>query len=66
MREADTFEPAESLVTEACFRALRPEAQRALAEQRGCRRIHTLDTSHSPFFSAPAELAKMPGQIAET
>jgi pimeloyl-ACP methyl ester carboxylesterase len=47
-------------------RALRPDGQRALAERRGCERIFTLDTSHSPFFSAPQELAKLLGQIAES
>lgn len=47
-------------------RALHARAQRALAERRGCRNVYTLDTSHSPFFSAPAALAKILGQIAES
>jgi pimeloyl-ACP methyl ester carboxylesterase len=47
-------------------RALDSRGQRALAERRGCRNVYTLDTSHSPFFSAPAELAKILGQIAES
>ena len=47
-------------------RALRPAAQRVLAEQRGCRRVHHLDASHSPFFSMPVALAKLLGQIADS
>jgi pimeloyl-ACP methyl ester carboxylesterase len=47
-------------------RALAPEGQRELAEGRGFRRTHTLDRSHSPFFSAPGELAKLLSQIADT
>ncbi len=44
--------------------AIPASAQQALAEQAGCRNIYTLDTSHSPFFSAPAALAEILGQIA--
>ena len=47
-------------------RTLHAGGQRALAEQRGCRNVYSLDTSHSPFFSAPGELAKILGQIAES
>lgn len=47
-------------------RALHAKGQRALAEARSCRSIYTLETSHSPFFSAPVALAKILGQIAES
>jgi pimeloyl-ACP methyl ester carboxylesterase len=33
------------------------EAQRAMSLQLPCRRVITMETSHSPFFSAPGELS---------
>lgn len=44
--------------------AIPASAQQALAEEAGCRKVYELDTSHSPFFSAPTALAEMLGQIA--
>jgi pimeloyl-ACP methyl ester carboxylesterase len=46
-------------------KALLPEGQRAVHERSGCRKVYTMDTSHSPFFSAPEELAKLLGEIAD-
>jgi len=46
--------------------AIPASAQQALAEQSGCRNVYSLETSHSPFFSAPAALAQILEQIAET
>ncbi len=45
-------------------RALLPSGQRALIERHGCRNVYQMDTSHSPFFSAPEELARILGEIA--
>jgi pimeloyl-ACP methyl ester carboxylesterase len=45
-------------------RALLPAGQRLLHERSDCRKVYTLDTSHSPFFSAPEELARLLGEIA--
>ena len=45
--------------------AVLPEAQRAMARQGGCRNLYSMDCSHSPFFSAPGELAKILGEIAD-
>jgi pimeloyl-ACP methyl ester carboxylesterase len=33
------------------------EAQRAMVSELSCRRVITLETSHSPFFSSPDELS---------
>lgn len=38
--------------------------QRAMQAQLPCRAVHTMDTDHSPFFSAPAELAGILDRIA--
>ena len=38
-------------------RAIPIEHQRVMAAASPCRSVHTLDTGHSPFFSAPAALA---------
>ena len=46
--------------------AIPASAQQALAEESGCRNVYSLDASHSPFFSAPADLARILGQIAES
>ena len=40
-------------------RALTPEGQREMAARMGFDRMVELDTSHSPFFSAPDRLAKV-------
>ena len=45
-------------------RAVSAEAQRSLIDRHGCRNTYTVDRSHSPFLSAPEELAKMLGEIA--
>jgi pimeloyl-ACP methyl ester carboxylesterase len=43
----------------ACLqdRALTPALQKQLYTAQPCQHVMTMDTSHSPFFSAPAELA---------
>jgi len=43
-----------------CLRdqAILPSMQRAMYTATPCRRIISMDTDHSPFFSAPAELAR--------
>ncbi len=46
-------------------RALPVEGQRGLIDRYGCRNVYSMDRSHSPFFSAPAELAKILGEIAD-
>ena len=38
-------------------RALTPSFQRRLYTSLPCQKVITMDTSHSPFFSAPGELA---------
>ena len=48
------------------LRTTRARAQPARAEESGCRNVYSLDASHSPFFSAPADLARILGQIAES
>lgn len=45
-------------------RAVPIETQRSLAD-RHCRHVYSMDRSHSPFFSAPNELAKILGEIAD-
>jgi pimeloyl-ACP methyl ester carboxylesterase len=45
--------------------AVRPEAQLEMARRHGCRNVYSMDRSHSPFFSAPGELAKILGEIAD-
>jgi pimeloyl-ACP methyl ester carboxylesterase len=39
-------------------RAVTPEMQRLIHRDGGFSRVHSLDTGHSPFFSAPQALAK--------
>lgn len=46
-------------------RALPAEGQQGLIDRHGCRNVYTMDRSHSPFFSAPDELAKILGEIAD-
>ena len=48
-----------------CLRdeALTVDGQERMAG-RGCRRVYRLDRSHSPFLSAPQELAKILGEVA--
>ncbi len=38
-------------------RAITPAAQRRMATARHCEKVFTLDTDHSPFYSAPEALA---------
>jgi pimeloyl-ACP methyl ester carboxylesterase len=45
--------------------AVLADSQRSLAERHDCRNVYTMDRSHSPFFSAPEELAKILGEIAD-
>ena len=45
-------------------RALLPSGQRALIDRHGCRNVYEMDSNHSPFFSAPEELARILGEIA--
>jgi len=45
-------------------RALLPEQQARLFARQPCRRVSTLDSSHSPFFSAPDALASLLTDIA--
>jgi pimeloyl-ACP methyl ester carboxylesterase len=45
-------------------RAVPIALQRSMYERAGVRRIHTLDTDHSPFFSAPRDLAAVFHAIA--
>jgi pimeloyl-ACP methyl ester carboxylesterase len=39
--------------------AVSPRAQRTMAGRQGCASVHALDTSHSPFLSAPDRLAEL-------
>jgi hypothetical protein len=43
----------------ACLRdrAISPAVQQRMYEARPCQRVLTLDTDHSPFYSAPEPLA---------
>ena len=47
-------------------RALPIEQQREMISLAGCDSIHSLDASHSPFFSMPAELATLLDGISQT
>lgn len=49
-----------------CLRdqAITIDAQRKMIERVGCDRVVTLDTGHSPFLSAPADLADHLAEIA--
>jgi pimeloyl-ACP methyl ester carboxylesterase len=47
-------------------RALPLATQRGFHQRARCANVYTLDTSHSPFFSAPAALAKILGGIADS
>ncbi|UIP01478.1 alpha/beta fold hydrolase (plasmid) [Halobaculum sp. CBA1158] len=40
-------------------RAITPEAQERMYEALPCAEVHTLDTSHSPFLSAPGRTAEV-------
>ena len=46
-------------------RALPPSGQEMLHRRSGCRNVYSMNTSHSPFFSAPEELAKILGALAD-
>jgi pimeloyl-ACP methyl ester carboxylesterase len=46
-------------------RAITLKLQRAMQQASPCRRTFSLDTDHSPFFSAPAELTEILDQIAK-
>jgi hypothetical protein len=39
-------------------RAISLSVQRSMVAAMPCRKVHTLDTSHSPFFSNPAGVAQ--------
>ena len=45
-------------------RAITLNLQRAMQEESPCRRTFSIDTDHSPFFSAPGQLADILIQIA--
>jgi pimeloyl-ACP methyl ester carboxylesterase len=47
-------------------RAISPSRQRAMAERASIRNIVTMQTDHSPFLSAPAELASHLSTLAKT
>ncbi len=47
-------------------KAIPPDVQRDMVAASPCEHVASLDTSHSPFFSAPAELAKLVMQLADT
>ena len=40
-------------------RAITPKMQRRIHRRAGCERVYSMDTSHSPFFSTPAELVSV-------
>lgn len=46
-------------------RTLVPERQRIIQAEAGCERTITIDTDHSPFLSAPSELAAALASIAD-
>ncbi len=45
-------------------RALMPTVQRAMQNELPCRQTFSIDTDHSPFFSAPQELADIFDRVA--
>jgi pimeloyl-ACP methyl ester carboxylesterase len=47
-------------------RAITLKLQRAMQQQSPCARTYSIDTDHSPFFSAPNELADILDQIAKS
>jgi pimeloyl-ACP methyl ester carboxylesterase len=40
--------------------------QQRMIDRESCRNVYTMNCSHSPFFSAPEELAKILGEIADS
>jgi pimeloyl-ACP methyl ester carboxylesterase len=46
-------------------RAISPELQERMRESLPCRRTFSMNTDHSPFYSAPAELARHLLAVAE-
>jgi pimeloyl-ACP methyl ester carboxylesterase len=46
-------------------RAIEIDAQRDQVRRSPCRRVHTLESSHSPFFSMPEELARVLADCAD-
>ena len=47
-------------------RALTPAVQRAMQKELPCRQTFSIDTDHSPFFSAPDPLADILDRIANS
>jgi pimeloyl-ACP methyl ester carboxylesterase len=45
-------------------RAIAPELQRRIKERLPCERTFTMNTDHSPFYSAPRELSERLLEIA--
>lgn len=45
-------------------RAVTPFIQQKMVQETPCKKVYTLPTSHSPFFSRPAELVEIFQQIA--
>jgi len=41
--------------------AIRPSFQKSMYTATPCKKLYSMNTSHSPFFSAPAELARILG-----
>jgi pimeloyl-ACP methyl ester carboxylesterase len=45
-------------------RAVTPQMQRRMYTETPCKKVYSMDTSHSPFFSRPAELTRILLDIA--
>lgn len=43
--------------------AIRPSSQKNMYTAMPCKKVYTLNTSHSPFLSSPAELARILGEV---
>lgn len=46
-------------------KAVTPFIQRKMYEETGCKKVYSMATSHSPFFSKPAELVTILAEIAD-
>ncbi len=46
-------------------RAFPPSGQETPHQRSGCRNVYSMDTGHSAFFSAPEELARILGALAD-
>jgi pimeloyl-ACP methyl ester carboxylesterase len=64
--EADAAEIPRIYIECLRDKALGPPTQKKMYTDAGCRKVYSLSTSHSPFMSAPKELAECLLDVART